>query len=303
MTEELHFESRPVLDRPVLVAAFRGWNDGGQGASLAGAYLARSWAAQEFATIDPEGFYDFQATRPVVSLVDGEQRRIDWPENSFLHAPMPGAGRDAIIMLGVEPNLRWRTFSELVAGVAHDFDVELVLTLGSLLADVPHTRPAPVTGSATDPELIDELGLQASRYEGPTGIVGVVHDACSRAGLKSASLWAAVPHYVSLTPSPRAAKALVDRLADLLGTEVDTAELDEAADAYTGSGERGGRERRGDGGVRPGSRAPGRRAGRAGRHPVRRVDRRRAHPLPARARGRRRRRRRPRPVAGSFSRR
>ncbi len=233
MKEELHFESRPVLDRPVLVAAFRGWNDGGQGASLAGAYLARSWAAQEFATIDPEGFYDFQATRPAVSLVDGEQRRIDWPENSFLHAPMPGAGRDAIIMLGVEPNLRWRSFSELVAGVAHDFDVELVLTLGSLLADVPHTRPAPVTGSATDPELIDELGLQASRYEGPTGIVGVVHDACSRAGLKSASLWAAVPHYVSLTPSPRAAKALVDRLAELLGTEVDTAELDEAADAYT----------------------------------------------------------------------
>ena len=137
-----------------------------------------------------------------------------------------------VILLGVEPNLRWRTFGELISGLARDLKVELVITLGSLLADVPHTRPAPVTGSATDPELIERLGLQASRYEGPTGMVGVLHDACSRAGLKSASLWAAVPHYVSLTPSPRAAKALVDRLGDVLGADVDTSELDEAADAY-----------------------------------------------------------------------
>jgi proteasome assembly chaperone (PAC2) family protein len=232
MTDELQFESRPELDRPVMIAAFRGWNDGGQGASLAGAYLARAWAATQFASIDPENFYDFQATRPMVSLVDGESRQVEWPENTFLHAPMPGSGRDAIILLGVEPNLRWRTFSELITGVARDFGAELVLTLGSLLADVPHTRPSPVTGSATDPELIDQLGLQASRYEGPTGMVGVLHDACSRAGLKSASLWAAVPHYVSLTPSPRAAKALVDRLSDLLDADIDTAELDEAADSY-----------------------------------------------------------------------
>jgi proteasome assembly chaperone (PAC2) family protein len=232
MTDELQFESRPELERPVMIAAFRGWNDGGQGASLAGAYLARAWAATQFASIDPENFYDFQATRPMVSLVDGASRQVDWPENTFLHAPMPGSGRDAIILLGVEPNLRWRTFSELITGVARDFGAELVLTLGSLLADVPHTRPSPVTGSATDPELIDQLGLQASRYEGPTGMVGVLHDACSRAGLKSASLWAAVPHYVSLTPSPRAAKALVDRLSDLLDADIDTAELDEAADSY-----------------------------------------------------------------------
>jgi predicted ATP-grasp superfamily ATP-dependent carboligase len=232
MTDELRIDSRPVLERPVMIVAFRGWNDGGQGASLAGAYLARAWAAQEFASIDPENFYDFQATRPNVSLVDGFTRQIEWPENSFLHAPLPGAGRDAIIMLGVEPNLRWRTFSDLVIGLATQFDVDLVITLGSLLADVPHTRPSPVTGSATDPELIEQLALQASRYEGPTGMVGVLHDACGRAGLKSASLWAAVPHYVSLTPSPRAAKALVDRLADLLGADVDTAELDEAAEAY-----------------------------------------------------------------------
>jgi proteasome assembly chaperone (PAC2) family protein len=232
MTDELQISERPSLERPVLVAAFRGWNDGGQGASLAGAYLARAWAARQFAEIDPEGFYDFQATRPSVSLVDGETRRIDWPENHFLFAPAPGAGRDAIILLGVEPNVRWRAFTALVTQVASDFEVELVITLGSLLADVPHTRPAPVTGSATDPELIERLGLQASRYEGPTGIVGVLHDACGRAGLPSASLWAAVPHYVSLTPSPRAAKALVERLAGLLAADVDTSELDEACDAY-----------------------------------------------------------------------
>jgi predicted ATP-grasp superfamily ATP-dependent carboligase len=229
---ELRISRRPTLQRPVLIAAFRGWNDGGQGASLAGAYLARAWAAQEFATIDPESFYDFQATRPTVTLVDGVSRQIEWPENSFMHAPLPGAGRDAIILLGVEPNLRWKTFSGLVTQIAREFRVELVITLGSLLADVPHTRPAPVTGSATDPDLIDQLGLQASRYEGPTGMVGVLHDACAQAGLKSASLWAAVPHYVSLTPSPRAAKALVDRLAELLHADVDTTELDEAADSY-----------------------------------------------------------------------
>ena len=233
MTEELRIDARPKLERPVLIAAFRGWNDGGQGASLAGAYLAQAWAAEQFAEIDSENFYDFQATRPMVSLVDGETRQIDWPENTFLHAPLPGGGRDVILLLGVEPSLRWRTFCTHVADLATSFGVELVITLGSLLADVPHTRPAPVTGSATDPELIKQLGLQASRYEGPTGIVGVLHDACGRAGLKSASLWAAVPHYVSLTPSPRAAKALVDRLAELLDADVDTVELDEAADAYS----------------------------------------------------------------------
>ena len=232
MADELRIDSQPQLERPVLIAAFRGWNDGGQGASLAGAYLARAWAAIEFAAIDPENFYDFQATRPTVSLVDGYMRQIEWPENTFLYAPLPGAGRDAIILLGVEPNLRWRTFCDHVMTVAKQFDVELVVTLGSLLADVPHTRPAPVTGSATDPELIEQLDLQASRYEGPTGVVGVLHDACGQAGIKSASLWAAVPHYVSLTPSPRAAKALVDRLSELLHADVDTEELDEAAESY-----------------------------------------------------------------------
>jgi proteasome assembly chaperone (PAC2) family protein len=230
---ELRVERRPKVTRPVLVAAFRGWNDGGQGASLAGGYLARAWSAQKFAEIEPEGFFDFQATRPHVSLVEGMTRRIDWPENAFYNASPTAAARDVVLLLGIEPNLRWRTFCSIVTDLARDLGVELVVTLGSLLADVPHTRPAPVTGSATDPELVTQLGLQQSRYEGPTGIVGVLHDSCRVSGVPSASLWAAVPHYVSLTPSPRAAKALCDRLAGLLDVPLDTSELEEAGETYT----------------------------------------------------------------------
>jgi proteasome assembly chaperone (PAC2) family protein len=216
----------------VLVAAFRGWNDGAQGASLAASFLAQAWKARRFADIDPEEFFDFQATRPHVALEDGLTRRIDWPETAFYHASIPGLERDAVLALGIEPNLRWRTFSDEVVELARDLEVELVVTLGALLADVPHTRPAPVTGSASDPKLVEELRLASSRYEGPTGIVGVVHDACRRAELPSASLWAAVPHYASLAASPKAALALCLRLADLLGTEFDLADLERASAAY-----------------------------------------------------------------------
>jgi predicted ATP-grasp superfamily ATP-dependent carboligase len=233
VSDELQIERHPELERPVLIAAFRGWNDGAQGASLAGGYLAKIWNAQQFASIDPEGFYDFQATRPMVSLVDGITRRIDWPENDFYSATPDGLGRGALLLLGVEPNLRWRRFSSLIVELAREHKVELVVTLGALLADVPHTRPSPVTGTATDPELVTRLGLQASRYEGPTGIVGVLHDACKAASLPSVSLWAAVPHYVSLAPSPRAALALCRRLGDLLETPIDASELEQAVEAYT----------------------------------------------------------------------
>jgi proteasome assembly chaperone (PAC2) family protein len=233
MADELRVAHRPELTRPVLVTAFRGWNDGGQGASLAGGYLAKTWSAARFAEIEPEGFFDFSSTRPHVSLVDGETRRIEWPDNAFYHASIPGLERDAVLMLGIEPNLRWNTFTGLITALAQELGVEFVVTLGSLLADVPHTRPSPVTGGATDAELIERLGLQRSRYEGPTGIVGVLHDACGRAGLPSVSLWAAVPHYVSLAPSPRAALALCTRLAEILDTKIDTAELDEAAERYS----------------------------------------------------------------------
>ena len=223
---------RPVLERPVLIGAFKGWSDGGQAATLAAGYLARLWGARKFAEIDPELFVDFQATRPHVTLDEGQTRRIEWPENAFFRARIPEAGRDAVLLVGVEPNYRWRTFSELVIDLARELRVELVVTLGALLADVPHTRPAPVTGAATEPRLVEELGLQLSRYEGPTGIVGVLLDACRRAGVPSVSLWAAVPHYVSLAPSPRAARALCERLAGVLGIEIDVAELAEAEEAY-----------------------------------------------------------------------
>jgi len=216
----------------VLVAAFRGWNDGAQAASLAASFLAQAWEARRFADIDPEEFFDFQATRPHVALEEGLTRRIDWPETVFYHGSIPGTERDAVLALGIEPNLRWRTFSEEIVELAGELGVELVVTLGALLADVPHTRPAPVTGSATDPKLVEELGLASSRYEGPTGIVGVVHDACRAAGLPSASLWAAVPHYASLAASPKAALALCERLAGLLGTQFDLGDLERASEAY-----------------------------------------------------------------------
>ncbi|HEY8029667.1 MAG TPA: PAC2 family protein [Gaiellaceae bacterium] len=229
---ELNISFRPELKRPVLVAAFRGWNDGGQGASLGAAYLAKQWNAARFAEIEPESFFDFQAVRPHVSLVDGETRRVEWPDNGFFHAAIPGADRDAVLLLGIEPNLRWKTFSGLVLELARDLGVEMVVTFGSLLADVPHTRPAPVTAAATDPKLVAELGLEASRYEGPTGMVGIVHDGCREAGIASVSLWAAVPHYVSLAPSPRAALALVRRFGGLMHVDIDLRELERAADEY-----------------------------------------------------------------------
>src|SRR5918911_638978 len=230
--DELRMAFRPELRRPLLVAAFRGWNDGAQGATLAAGYLAKAWDAARFGEIDAENFFDFQATRPQVSLVEGVTRRIEWPENAFYQAHIPGADRDCVLLLGVEPNLRWRTFTDLVISLAAELGVELVVTLGALLADVPHTRASPVSGSATDPKLVEELGLQLSRYEGPTGIVGVLHDSCRRAGIPSVSLWAAVPHYVSLAPSPRAALALCERLGTLLSIDVETDELAEAADTY-----------------------------------------------------------------------
>src|SRR5215207_348880 len=232
MADELRISDKPALDRPVLIAAFRGWNDGGQGASLAAGYLARLWDAEQIADVDPEHFFDFQATRPHVRLVEGITREIDWPETSFYRARPGGFDRDVVLLLGAEPNLRWQAFTRLVVDYVAELGVELVVTLGSLLADVPHTRPCPVTGSASDPELVERLGLQASRYQGPTGIVGVLHDACRRQGVPSVSFWAAVPHYVSLTPSPRAALALCERLGSLLDTDIDVGELREASEGY-----------------------------------------------------------------------
>lgn len=220
------------LNDPILVAAFRGWNDAGDAATFAAAHLARVWSAEPVASIDPEEFYDFQAVRPQVELVDGVTRTIRWPANDFLAARLRGAPHDVLLMLGTEPNLRWKTFAGLISGMAQRHGVKLVITLGALLADVPHSRPTPVTGTAASGELIEKLGLQRSRYEGPTGIVGVLHEAMGNAGIDSASLWAAVPHYLGVTPNPKAALALVERAVQLIGAAAEIDDLQRATASY-----------------------------------------------------------------------
>ena len=220
------------LRDPILVAAFHGWNDAGDAATFAATHLGRVWSASKIASIDPEEFYDFQAVRPQVLLEDGETRRISWPTNEFSAAVLPGAAHDVLLLVGTEPNLRWRTFTDLVVGVAKSHGVSLVITFGALLADVPHSRPVQITGTAVDPEVIKRLNLYRSRYEGPTGIVGVLHDAFGKAGIPSASLWAAVPHYLAVSPNPKAALALVEKATELIGVPADIDELTRATAAY-----------------------------------------------------------------------
>lgn len=230
--EMIRKHAEPSLDDPVMVAAFRGWNDAGDAATFAAMHLGRVWSATRLASIEPEEFYDFQAVRPQVELVDGVTRKITWPSNEFSAAKIPGASHDVIVLVGTEPNVRWKTFSELVVDIAKSHEVGMVITLGALLADVPHSRPVQITGTAVDQALIERLGLFRSRYEGPTGIVGVLHDALSNAGIPSASLWAAVPHYLAVTPNPKAALALVQKATELIGTSVVVDDLQRAAVAY-----------------------------------------------------------------------
>jgi proteasome assembly chaperone (PAC2) family protein len=222
----------PQLRSPLLICAFRGWNDAAGVASGALAALAESFDPEPLAEIDPEEFFDFQATRPTIVLTEGQTRRIDWPRNDLIAVRVPGAERDLVIFDGTEPNLRWRTFSETVATAADALGVEMVVTLGALVAEVSHTLPVPITGLASDEHLIEELELQRSNYEGPTGIVGVLHDCCRKVGMGSASLWAAVPHYVSAVPNPKATLALLRRLEGLTGIAVEAGELEEEAASY-----------------------------------------------------------------------
>jgi proteasome assembly chaperone (PAC2) family protein len=190
------------------------------------------WSAEKIASIDPEEFYDFQAVRPNVRLVEGVTREITWPANEFFAAKLKGTSRDAIVLVGTEPNTRWRTFGSLILDLARKYEVSLVITLGALLADVPHSRPVPITGTAVDQELVERLGLVRSGYEGPTGIVGVLHDTFAHAGISSASLWAAVPHYLAVTPNPKAALALVGQATKLIDVDADTSALETASTEY-----------------------------------------------------------------------
>lgn len=223
--------SDPQLQDPILIAAFRGWNDAGDAATFAAQHLSSAWSAEPLASIDPEDFYDFQAVRPEVELIDGATRSIRWPKNEFFNG-RTADGRDVMLLIGTEPNTRWRTFCDLVVDVARQKRVGLLVTLGALLADVPHSRPVHITGTAMDRDLVARLGLTRSRYEGPTGIVGVLHDAFSKGGVDSISLWAAVPHYIAISPNPKAAMALVRKAAELIKTEVDISTLELAAKSY-----------------------------------------------------------------------
>jgi predicted ATP-grasp superfamily ATP-dependent carboligase len=230
--ERVSWEEKPQLRSPTLVCSFKGWNDAAESASSALRYLATQWDAERIGAIDPEEFFDFQVTRPTVRLTEGMTREIDWPEFVFSSAALASSGRDVVFLVGNEPNLRWKTFAATTVAAARELGVQQVVSLGALLADVPHTRPVQVTGIAGDPKMAERLGFSQTRYEGPTGIVGVLHDACARAGLESASLWAPVPHYVAAVPSPKASLALIQRVETLLGVKLDLAGLEEASIEY-----------------------------------------------------------------------
>ena len=231
----VNLERRPELERPVLIAAFTGWNDAAEAASVTLATLTDAWEARRFGAFDAEEFFDYQATRPQIKLVEGVTRTIEWPEN-HLYATASNleaaGGRGAVLLSGPEPSFRWRSFCAAVIELARELNVELVVTMGALLADVPHSRSVSVAANSQDPALIENLGLSASRYEGPTGITGVLHRACAEGGLPSVSFWASVPHYLPAIPSAPAALALLESLSGLLGVEVDTSDLERGASAY-----------------------------------------------------------------------
>jgi proteasome assembly chaperone (PAC2) family protein len=226
------WQERPRLRKPVLVCAFKGWNDAGEAASAALSFIRGSFEAHDVAQIDPEEYYDFTAVRPTVKLTDGHQREMDWPDNSFAVAEVQGAERDLIILEGVEPSLRWRRFTDTLLEAARELDVSMIITLGALLADVPHSRPVSITGIGSTEALVERLGYEPPSYEGPTGIVGVLQNAFAEAGVDSVSLWASVPHYVAASPNPKVALALVRGFEGVAGVAVDAGELESAAEDY-----------------------------------------------------------------------
>jgi hypothetical protein len=258
------FDGLPVLRSPVAIAAFEGWNDAADASTAAVEHLEQVWEARQIAAMDPEEFYDFQVNRPTVTLADGETRRIEWPTTRFAVASPAGTDRDVVLIRGIEPSMRWRTFSDEVLEICHSLEVSRIVLLGALLADVPYTRPLPISGSASDRGEAVRLNLTPTRYEGPTGIVGVLHDACARAELEAVSFWVHVPHYANNPPCPKATLALLHRVEDLLDLPVPMADLAEEAaeweqrvrataeqDAELGEYVRELEERVGDAGIQP----------------------------------------------------
>jgi len=225
-------DDMPALRNPVLVAAFEGWNDAGDAASGAVEHLELIWDAEPFAELDSEEYYDYQVNRPQVRLIDGVTRRIDWPGTRLSVCSPPGSDRDVVLLHGIEPNMRWRSFCDALLELIDEIGVHSVVLLGALLADTPHTRPVPVTGTAHTAEAATRYNLEKSRYEGPTGITGILQDACVRAGVPAISFWAAVPHYVSSPPNPKATVALLRRVEDVLDVEVPLGELPALAEEW-----------------------------------------------------------------------
>lgn len=229
--DHLRWSSQPNLRRPIILAAFEGWNDAGDAATTAVRFLADRWDARHFADIDAEPFYDFTTQRPSVHLV-GQNRELEWARNRFSAAAVQELSGDIILFEGNEPALLWRTYCNQIVGLAQRYNAQLVITLGALISDVPHTRPVPIYGAGYHADAFERLGVEPSTYEGPTGIVGVLHAACRAAEIPSASLWAAVPSYAHGAPSPKAALALIEKVREMLAIPMQTTDLQIAAAAY-----------------------------------------------------------------------
>ncbi|WP_238220994.1 PAC2 family protein [Tsukamurella pulmonis] len=225
----------PKLDRPVLIAAFEGWNDAGDAASGAVEHLELTWDATLITEVDSDDFYDFQVNRPIIKQIDGVTRAVEWPSTTLSVCRPPKADRDVVLLRGTEPNFRWRAFCDQLLTVFAELHIDSVVILGSLLADTPHTRPVPVTGAGYDADSAKRFGLEQNRYEGPTGITGVLQDACVRAGFPAVSFWAAVPHYVSQPPNPKATVALLQRVEQVLDLAVPLGDLPARAEAWEAS--------------------------------------------------------------------
>jgi proteasome assembly chaperone (PAC2) family protein len=228
----IEIEDLPPLNDPLVIAAFEGWNDAADAASSVIDHLLKVWDAKVVGAIDPEDFYDFQMNRPMIGLDENGHRRITWPSTQIAIASPAGLNRDVILIRGIEPNMRWRQFCAELLAACDELGGGLVVTLAALLADTPHTRPIPVTGTATEPELVDRLKLEQSSYEGPTGIVGVFQDACVRLDVPAVSYWAAVPHYVAQPPCPKATLALIGQIEELLEISIPLGDLPEDARAW-----------------------------------------------------------------------